>query len=89
MEMVIVLAVLGIVASVATPALHSLPPTHQRLTDVLAESVAAAVSGCRDVVVVHRTETRTAHASAHCDGGISADTDFHLDSLPINAAHRR
>ena len=89
-ELLVTLVILAIVTSVVTPALHSpRVQSRQRPVDVLSDSVAVAIARCKDVAVTHRTETRTAYASARCDGSVVADTDYHIEAVPTNGANAR
>ena len=89
-ELLVTLAILAIVTSVVTPALHSpRGQSRQRPADLLSDSLAVAVVRCRDVVVTHRTGARTAYASARCDGSVVADTDYHIEAVPTNGAPTR
>ena len=89
-ELLVTLVILGIVTSVVTPALRSpRVQSRQRPVDLLSDSLAVAIARCRDVVIVHRTDTRTVYASARCDGSIVADTDYYIAAIPTNGANAR
>jgi prepilin-type N-terminal cleavage/methylation domain-containing protein len=89
-ELLVTLVILAIVTSVVTPALNSSRvQIRQRPVDLLSDSLAVAIARCRDVVITYRTDTRTAYASARCDGSIVADTAYHIEVAPTNGANTR
>lgn len=89
-ELLVTLVILAIVTSVVTPALHSpRVPSHQWPADLLSDSLVVAIARCRDVVITYRIDARAAYASASCDGSIVADTDYHIEAMPINGANTR
>jgi len=81
-EMLISVVLLGILASVATPALRraAAPPAGDAFTAV-AESLDVAIASGRTITLQLLVESRPAFATVYSDGSVVADSAIHVDRL--------
>ncbi|MGH7622424.1 MAG: type II secretion system protein [Gemmatimonadaceae bacterium] len=81
-EMLVSVVLLGIVASLATPALRraAAPPTGDVFT-AIAESLDVAIASGRSITLQCVGQRRPAFATVHPDGSVVADSAIHIDRL--------
>jgi prepilin-type N-terminal cleavage/methylation domain-containing protein len=82
LEMLISVVLLGILASVATPALRRVtaPPAGDAFT-AIAESLDVAIASGRTITLEVVVESRPAFATVYPDGSVVADSAIHVDRL--------
>jgi prepilin-type N-terminal cleavage/methylation domain-containing protein len=79
-EMLVSIVLLGIVASVATPALRraAMPPMSDAFT-AIAESLDVAIASGRTITLQLSMESGSAFATVRPDGSVVADSAIHVD----------
>lgn len=76
LEMIVALAILGTLASIAMPVSANRRKPRPNAAEILAESLRVAILSCRSVGVEAQVNGRTVHALAECDGSTVADSEF-------------
>lgn len=81
-EMLVSVVLLGILASVAAPALRraAAPPIGDVLT-VIADSLDVAIASGRTITLQLSVQGRPAFATVNPDGSVIADSAIHVDRL--------
>jgi prepilin-type N-terminal cleavage/methylation domain-containing protein len=81
-EMLVTVVLIGILASVATPALRrvAMPPVSDAFT-AIAESLDVAIASGRTITLPLSVESRPAFATVGPDGSVVADSALHIDRL--------
>jgi prepilin-type N-terminal cleavage/methylation domain-containing protein len=80
LEVLVTLAILAIVTSVATLAPRRFEPKRDGLRAMLDDSLSAAIAQARHIVISVHASGRTISATVYPDGSIVADSEFHADS---------
>ena len=81
-EMLVSVVLLGILASIATPALRraAAPPTGEVLT-AIADSLDVAIASGRTITLRLSVQSRPGFATVNPDGSVVADSAIHVDRL--------
>jgi prepilin-type N-terminal cleavage/methylation domain-containing protein len=80
-ELTIVIALLGVLASVATLAVRRVPPPPYDPARVIEDSVRVAVGERRTIAIVVQVGGEVAWATANADGSVIVDSALALDRL--------
>lgn len=78
-EMVITIALIGLLASVVTLGVRRLPPPPYDPARVVDESLRVAIADGRTISFAVRVDSGFARATVRPDGGVLADSAIHLE----------
>ena len=78
LEVLVTLVILALVTAVATLAPRPLDRSHDELRAMLDDSLAASIAQARRITITMRLNGRMISATAHPDGRIVADSEFHV-----------
>jgi prepilin-type N-terminal cleavage/methylation domain-containing protein len=84
-EMIVVLTILAVLASVVAPAHVPRSTRIPTMAQTLAESLRVAIASCRAVRAIGVIAGRAVYATAQCDGSIVADKELENEK---SASHR-
>jgi prepilin-type N-terminal cleavage/methylation domain-containing protein len=89
-EMLITLALLGVLASVTTLAIRRItPPDPNDPLTVIADTIIAVMKSGRPATLQFIVNGRPALATLNPDGSVIADTVLHIDRLTGESTHAR
>ena len=88
LEVLVTLAVLGLLTSVATLAPRPLPSATDELRRMVEDSLSAAITQRRTIIIAAHVGSRTISATVSPDGRVVADSAFHT-SPSADAIHVR
>jgi len=90
LELLIVLALVGILAGVAAMAARRIPPTdHSDPLVMVEDSLRRAVAEARAITIDVVMDGKSASATANPDGSVVADSMFEIDRLSGTSTHAR